>query len=167
MSQDGEADRFDKLVSRFRGLGADDPEGWARSEVSENIAQLARYCFSALLWREEIDRWSDPAWIDTFVTQTERDPEAPFADAGIALRRLRDLGASPIEIGRIGRAIAYEVVFGVLSHLDDGGDVELGDEFPGWRLMELDGEELTGRDVGGLHEEILSMDPSGREGRPN
>ena len=34
-------------------------------------------------------------------------------------------------------------------------------------LIETDGEgNLTDRQVGGLHESLLSMDPSGREGKP-
>ena len=64
--------------------------------------------------------------------------------------------------------IAYESVFGVLNAIDDEYDPEVDDDpLPGWRLMELDPQgDLTGRDVGGLHESILGMDPTGREGRP-
>src|SRR5262249_3953320 len=40
------------------------------------------------------------------------------------------------------------------------------EDAPGWRLMETrpPSDQLTGRDVGGLHEDILMLDPSGRDG---
>jgi len=49
------------------------------------------------------------------------------------------------------------------------GDVDSPPEAPGWMLVEIktaeDGEyESTGRHIGGLHESLLSADPSGREG---
>jgi hypothetical protein len=166
MPQDKGAEGHERLVSLFRAAGADDPEGWADSEVRENISQLARYCFLRRLWSDQIDSWSDPVWIDNYIQEAEREPNAAFADAGVALRRMRDLGASPTDIARMARAVAYEVTFGVLDHVDSGGDEQLDERFPGWRLMELDGEELTGRHVAGLHEDVLMMDPSGREGRP-
>ena len=54
----------------------------------------------------------------------------------------------------------------MLSVLDEGHDPEAPGDAPGWQLMETGAasDELTGRDVGGLHESILSLDPSGREG---
>jgi len=61
---------------------------------------------------------------------------------------------------------AYEAVFAVLSILDEGYDPDAADDAPGWRLMETESQsdQLTGRDVGGLHEDILTLDPSHREG---
>jgi hypothetical protein len=37
--------RLSELAARMEQLGADDPAGWARSEIQENIAQQARYLF--------------------------------------------------------------------------------------------------------------------------
>ena len=102
------------------------------------------------------------------IGEAERDQTGFFADAGGALRRLRGLGATPEDLGRVARYVAYSSVFGTLNTIDSGEDPELGDEYPGWALMETShpDEAVTGRDVGGLHESLLSMDPSGREGRP-
>ena len=50
-----------KLTARMRDLGADDAEGWARSEVRENVAQQARYLFLRQLWAQGIDGWRDQA----------------------------------------------------------------------------------------------------------
>jgi hypothetical protein len=67
----------------------------------------------------------------------------------------------------VARSVAYEAVFGTLSVVDEGSDPDADDVCPGWALMELDAEgSLSGRQLGGLHESLLSLDPSGREGRP-
>jgi hypothetical protein len=42
------------LAERFKELGALDPEEWARSEISENIPQMARFMVLRALWREAI-----------------------------------------------------------------------------------------------------------------
>jgi hypothetical protein len=63
--------------------------------------------------------------------------------------------------------IAYSTTFGLLCHLDEHYDLEAPDDAPAWSLVEMTREgQPTGREVGGLHESLLSMDPSGREGRP-
>ena len=57
-------------------------------------------------------------------------------------------------------------MFAVLSILDEGYDPDAPEDAPGWRLLEGEAEsdQLTGRDVGGLHEDTLTLDPSRREG---
>jgi len=40
-----------RLTEIFRIAGAPDPEGWAESEASEDIPQLARYLFLRAAWR--------------------------------------------------------------------------------------------------------------------
>ncbi|MFF1449779.1 hypothetical protein ACFVYF_16790 [Streptomyces sp. NPDC058274] len=37
-------DAAGELRDRFEDLGAEDAEGWARSEISEHIPQFARSC---------------------------------------------------------------------------------------------------------------------------
>jgi hypothetical protein len=156
------------LVEQLRAVGADQPEDWAFSEVAENIPQLARFLVLRHLWRREIDSWQDVSWIQDMVARAKRDPTGYFADAGDALQRLIALGATPEDLGRIARYVAYFTVFGTLNAIDTGQDPELDDAYPGWTLMETThpDETLTGRFVGGLHESLLSMDPTGREGRP-
>src|SRR6266852_7538178 len=107
---------YDRLVGRLRAIGAEDAEGWALSEVAENIAQLARFLVLRRLWRWEIDTWgADTAWIQRMIGEAERDQTGFFADAGGALRRLRGLGATPEDLGRVARYVAYSSVFGTLN----------------------------------------------------
>jgi hypothetical protein len=56
-------------------------------------------------------------------------------------------------------------VFTAVLVIDEGHDPEAPKGCPGWLMMEtdLDGNP-TGREVGGLHENFESMDPSGQEG---
>jgi len=158
---------YEELLNRFRRLGTRDPESWAKSETDENIAQLARFCFLRSLWRNAIDGWAaSDAWIDQSIAMSEQKPNIPFGDAGQALKRLLDAGAGRADLKRVARMIAYNAVFELINRVDEGYDPELKDDYPGWRLMETRDDELTGRDVGGLHESLLEMDPSGREGRP-
>ncbi|MFI7423269.1 hypothetical protein [Nonomuraea sp. NPDC049684] len=76
-------------------------------------------------------------------------------------------GADRDDLARLARASAYEAVFGLLYRLTaHGQDDEAPDNSPGWRLMETTATgELTGRAVRSLHEDLLGMDPSGREGQ--
>ncbi|MGP3958371.1 hypothetical protein ACTWPT_20365 [Nonomuraea sp. 3N208] len=71
------------------------------------------------------------------------------------------------DLAQLARASAYEAVFGLLYRLTAyGRDNEAPDDSPGWRLMETTAVgELTGRAVLSLHEDLLSMDPSGHEGQ--
>lgn len=159
--------RYDDLLARFTALGAPEPDQWALSEVTEGIPQLARFCLLRSMWTELIDYDSPEPWISHEIAASERDPRAPFADAGFALKRLLDLGADPMDIVRVARSVAYVAVFGTLHKIDEGFSPDAEDVCPGWVLMETDAQgNLTGRRLGGLHEDILSLDPSGREGRP-
>ncbi len=160
--------RYEALVARLKALGARNPDEWALSEIAEDTPQLARYCLLRRVWPELIDVYKAPQpWISNTVAASERDPRAPFSDAGLALKRLLGNGAQPEDISIVARAVAYEAVFGCLELIDKRRSPHAEDACPGWRLVEVgrDGK-LTGRELGGLHESLLSMDPSGREGRP-
>lgn len=57
--------------------------------------------------------------------------------------------------------------FTVLNIIDEGYDPDGNEQLPHWILVEETANgKRTGRVVGGLHESLLSLDPSGREGRP-
>jgi hypothetical protein len=141
------------LVHRMRELGADDAQGWAESELREDIAQEARWLVVRHLWRTAIDCHKPGT-----VTRT------PSAARAVAA------GANPVDVAQAMRAAAYEAVFTVLDTVDEGYDPAAPQDAPGWRLMELrfdhadDDGTLSGRNVGGLHEDILMADPSGRDG---
>jgi hypothetical protein len=137
------------LTARMAELGAPDPAGWARSEITEDIAQQARYLVLRRLWTDAIDRWAQPDALER-------------VDASA---RLIAQGATVESVAAAMRLAAYEAVFATLSIIDDGHDPDAPADAPGWLLVETDAEEqLSGRRVGGLHESLLSLDPSGREG---
>jgi hypothetical protein len=94
---------------------------------------------------EVINSSMQETWIDNIIHDAENRPGAPFTDLAPVLKRLLALGATPRELSLISRFASYEAAFGVLYMLDDPG---------------VDGDPL------GLHESLLSADPSGKEGRP-
>ncbi|MFF0277027.1 hypothetical protein [Streptomyces sp. NPDC004330] len=139
----------ESLRTQFRALGAPDPSVWARSEIEENQPHLARSILLRSLWRGAIESWADPGALE----------QVPAA------RRLLDAGADRADLALLARAVAYEAVFAVVDELDCGGDVNVSGVDVGWTVMET-GEDgsSTGRPLTGLHEDLLGMDPSGRDG---
>ena len=145
-----EGDRAAALVLRDRmvALGAEDPESWARSEVSEGIPHQARFLILRRLWRD-VDRWAAPGAVDRL----------------LATRRLLDAGVDPSELVRVARAVAVVAVLDAVVAVDEGYDPEAPEDCPGWGLVETDPDSKpTGREIGGLHGDFLGVDPSGWEG---
>ncbi|WP_214325375.1 hypothetical protein [Nonomuraea sediminis] len=139
------------LQDLFASLGADDPQAWAHSEISEDIPQLARFLALRHIWPDLISSWA-----------------APGALEGIpAASRLLARDVNPVDLARVAQVAAYEAVFSLLYTLTAyGRDDKAPANTPGWRLMETaPSGELTGRAVQSLHEDLLTMDPSGREGQ--
>jgi hypothetical protein len=135
-----------ELPQRMRALGAEDPDGWAASEISEDIAQEARWLVirqvrDAVTWTDEIFRSL---------------PGVP---------QLLDAGADPAVLLAALREVARESAFAVLDVIDEGYDPDAPDDAPGWALMEVrtqdDDVAFTGREVGGLHEDLGFPDPNG------
>lgn len=138
-----------RLCAQFDELGAEDPAEWARSEVGEDIPQLARFLVLRSLWRQAVDGWSRPDAIEHIA----------------AGRRLLRDGAAREDLVRLARAAAYEAVLAVLTVIDEGRDGEAPGDCPGWLLLEVDEDcHQTGRVVDGLSEDFLTTDPSGRDG---
>jgi hypothetical protein len=69
----------------------------------------------------------------------------PFAEVGSALKRLLAKGVDRRDLCVIARFANYEAVFSLLYMLDDPG-------------VDDDDNKM-------MHEELLTADPSGREGR--
>ncbi len=133
-----------RLHDRFRSLGVPDAEIWARSEVSEDLAQLATLLFLRAVWAR-IDRWNESDAVEIL----------PGVD------ELRRAGVDTESLRAIARRVAYETALGVVVALDRVD----ADDFtePGWVLMEADENGAsTGRDLVGLHESFHDADPSGR-----
>jgi hypothetical protein len=112
-------------------------------------AEQARSQLLGPLWRDAIDHWRD---IDAIRTLP-------------AARRLLDAGADPEDVSRALRAAALDAVFAALTRVDAGRETRAPGNSPGWRLVRTgpDGEP-TGAFVPGLHEELLTLDPSGLAG---
>jgi hypothetical protein len=137
--------RAEQIVTALRELGCDDPQAWAESEIAENIPQLARYRFLHTLWPRMIDSWR---------TGVGTIPAA---------RRAVDSGASAHDVAQLARAVAYETVFAMLAQLEDE---ESPGGLPPWALDEIDpAGRPTGRRLGMLHEDLLTLDPSARDGQ--
>ncbi|MEU2655140.1 hypothetical protein ABZ615_07430 [Streptomyces sp. NPDC007325] len=126
-----------------------DPQDRVRSEIDENQPQLARFLLLRSLWRGAIDGWADPEALEQVA----------------AARRLLDAGADRRDLELLARAVAYEAVFVTVDELDCGADVNVSGVDVGWAVVES-GENgtPTGRRLSGLHEDLLTMDPSGRDG---
>lgn len=107
----------------------------------------SREDFLEHLWQNRINAYMQEDWIDKEISMSNAHPDAPFADIGPVLVRLVALGATRRELSLIARAGEYNGVFDTLFALDGHPGIENGD-------------------FRGLHESILSADPSGREGRP-
>lgn len=158
---------YEELLRRFEALGADDPEGWARSEAEEGMAQLARFCFLQGIWTAVIDSWTESDdWIQFEIERSAEGTDRPFGDIADTVQRLIDSGIDRTDLQGFARWVAYMATFDVLAHVDGGGVMQLGGDLPGWRLMEVVDDEITDREVGGLHESLLEVDPSGKQGRP-
>jgi hypothetical protein len=109
-------------------------------------AMATREKFLELAWKEVINAPMLGAWIDNDVEYSRRNPDAPFADLGPALKRLLECGADRRDLSLIARHAAYEAVFQILFMLDDPG-------------VDNDNNKM-------MYESLLGADPSGKEGRP-
>ncbi|GHJ47376.1 hypothetical protein Cs7R123_47180 [Catellatospora sp. TT07R-123] len=139
---DQDRERAEGMLQNLRAMGCDDPLSWARSEMSEDIAQVARFRFLHRLRPQMIDTW-------------QRDVDGLWP----VERAIAD-GVRREDLVRLARHVAAETVHAVLYHLeDDGMHGPLADRLPFWRLMEVDGAgRPTGRGVGGLFESLADPD---------
>jgi hypothetical protein len=174
--------RAEALAEQFRGLGAGDPEGWAASEVEEDIPQLARFLVLRRLWRgawqwklppEEwfaevdpdelpVDEEDDdePTLVSAEDAGSDEDGDPPFLAAQQAVQRILAAGADPEDLKEVARAIFLHTAFDAVATVDDGHDPEAGEGMPGWLLTEVGGDlVLTGRVIPGLHEDLLTTEP--------
>lgn len=148
-----------QMVKRMRELGAEDPEAWVESEITEDIAQMARFLILRRLW-SDIDAWRDKSsvWVESEIAKVENKSQSSFPESGVALKRMVKLGVSLEDIGRVAQMVAYESTFNVLNLIDEGSEPDgEGHDLPGWALIETNAEgKATGRFVTGLHEDLFS-----------
>jgi hypothetical protein len=158
-----------ELAELFRKLGADDPEGWARSQIRENIPQLARFLFLRQAWKLVVDE-DDREWISK---NRQIDTDNPGGDIGPVISRILAAGADEADLTRVVRIMQWKLLFGLCYLLDDPdylrddcGIIEKEARDILWCLFQVDdnGHPLT--EVGGLHESVLETEPTRREMRP-
>ncbi len=164
--------RAGRMIAAMTELGAPEPVQWVRSEITDNFPQVANFVLLRGIWPCIIDEYrKHTGWIDGSIHGAKTRPQDAFSDAGLALKKMREAGVSREEIASVARMVAYETAELLLYYLDNRRDVtlpqQLGETLPGWVLMECtpDGE-TTGRTIDGVHNMLLSLDPSGREGHP-
>jgi len=156
---------IEKLAERFRVLGAQQPENWARSEVEEGIPQLARFLFLRQAWTQIVSE-SDPSWIARTIACFRETPTVPFSGIGRAVESLRAKGATTDELTDLVRGMQALLLFELCYQLDDPRITEPEGRDIAWGLFQLnkDGEPIA--PVTGLHESVLETDPTGLEMRP-
>lgn len=156
---------LERLTEVFRKLGAEDPEGWASSQVSEGINQLGRYAFLRQAWSKVIDD-ANTTWMTREIREAELRPNDPFAGVGIALSKLKEAGVNDQLINDVVRGKQAELLFSFCSLLDDPGEVPEEIKRISWCLFQTDEEGLPIAAIEALHESVLETDPTGREMRP-
>lgn len=146
------------LVEKFVRLGIDDPQGRARSEISEGVPQLA-YARLERLVRTNLLRRGESMHVWWSNLQRERDRHPGSRQAAVADVIGKCLaGGITLEELAVVEEVASDTVSGFAYLLGDPYDDELGDpsDLPSWALVEVssddDGAELTGRTLSGLHE---------------
>ena len=102
--------------------------------------------FLAQVWTDIINAQMTEGWIENVVESSERRPNDPFADSGPALKRLLAAGVDRRDLCLLARHASYESAFRILYMLDDPG-------------VDHDHNKM-------MHEELLTADPSGMDGRP-
>jgi hypothetical protein len=167
---DDQQPTLSELTELFRELGAPDPESWARSQFQEGIRQLARFSFLKAAWRGVVQE-GDVDWIEQEVDRYQKDANGVAAGAGRALSRLLDSGASADNLTQLVRRMQWQTLFHVCGTIDDCGHDYHNPWRPDehWHLVlheDLEKCQFTNADVGGLHESVLELDPTGREMRP-
>jgi hypothetical protein len=147
------------LVEKLARLGVEDPSGAARSELTEDIPQVAfarleRLARTNLMRRRE----SMDVWWANLQRERDRRPESPSARVAEVVTKCLDAGITLDELGVIVENVASETAQGFAYLLSDPYDDELGDpsDMPSWVLCEVspddEGGGLTGRTMSGLHE---------------
>lgn len=162
------AAKIKELARHFRKLGANDPEGWARSEIEDGIPQFARFVFLKMAW-ESVVPDTDHSWMDRAIAEFEGSPDAPYAGAGRAIKEMLGRKCSRDDISDLVRSIQAQTIFELCAYLDGVYEPAfLEDSMPEVSLVLLNvpSDDSEPQPVISLHESVLETDPTGREMRP-
>lgn len=138
---DAEREKLAWLVQSLDQAGATEPFNWAISEVTEGIAQSARFHALKAFWEVALDVEGNACAAEDFGT----DLQTQLADAE------KKLGAEALQNLLTGYGLG---LMNQLIDVIDYGDCNLEEQQVGWQLMEVSADgTLTGRHIGGLHED--------------
>jgi hypothetical protein len=154
---------LERLTELFRKHGAGDPQAWARSQLQEGIPQLSIFCLLKAMW-EGVVSDTDSSWIEREIDWSERYPNDPCASIGPALREMVTKGVRNEVISDLVRIMQYHLLYHVCCLLDGAQVPDL--PVNNWAVFQLDDHGSPIAMNRGLHEVLLSMDPSRREMRP-
>lgn len=145
---------LERLTADFARLGAQDPELWAHSQLSEGIPQLARFVFLKGAWDSIVDAHDD-SWMD-------RHASAENADVGFRpLGRLLVAGVDRGDLHEVVREMQQGLLFSLCYMLGDSGAV-VGNDVVKWAFFELDDDGNPLDPIHGLHESVIETDPANR-----
>jgi hypothetical protein len=148
--------RADVLIQLITELGAEDPIQWIRSEITEDMAQFSRFLVLRRIRSEAIDNFLYHDFPEASLKKT-LNPTEIFESADEALERLIVSGCDINDILSITRAAAFQAADAVVNIIDDGFDEAAPEDAPGWALLETNGDELTGRAIVGLSDNLISV----------
>lgn len=152
-----------ELTEIFDRYGAPEPESWARSQLEEGIPQLAIFSFAKAMWACVADE-RDDRWIDQEIEWAKDRPNDPCAQISPALSEMLTRGVSRRAIIDLVRVIQYGALYHVASLIDGSRQEDV--PVQGCILYQVDEDDHLVAIIQGLHEVLLSLDPTGREMRP-
>lgn len=156
---------LEDLTDLFKRLGARDPEGWAASQINEDIPQLTRFLFLRQAWRQIVSE-EDKNWPRENATTPDASSNRPYDGMSHALASLLEKGATQEELIDLVRGAQASLLFQICYLLNDPMLEEPELEDFGWGLFQVDREGVPVRPIEALHESVLETDPTGREMRP-
>ena len=151
-----------ELTELFRKLGARNPAGWAHSQVTEGIPQLARFLFLRQAWKAVVSE-DDRTWI---AEALDTNPKGPGGAIVPSLTRLLRVGVSEEDLTDVVRVMQWRLLFRLCYLLGNPGDVEAEVDNVQWKLFQVDDNFEPICSIDGLYESVLETEPSGREMMP-
>ena len=145
-------------------LGASEPIAWVRSEMTEDIPQIARFVFLHQVRSQIISQFTYGR--NLTVADQEKTPPSPKeirTQEKEAYQRLIHAGADPKDLESIALAATYNAMYEFLCLLDRAVPLtaEETEDAPQWFLGETAGrlgeEHWTGRTLDSLHESFGSL----------
>lgn len=154
-----------ELAALFRELGAQDPEGWASSQVKEGIPQLQRFLWLREAWKRIVPD-DNYEWMAAEIKRAEARPSDPYSGVGLTLKQCLERGVEREALNELVRGKQAELLFSLCYMLEDPDIPEKEVNNLCWGLFETDQEGRPVTRIGMLHESVLETDPTGREMRP-